>query len=129
MRKPASFYFFRRKPIVQKDRHERWRAVGNLLGFNAHERLRVEWMVFYYTAGEKNVAQTAKYFGISRKTFCKWPRRFKDSKYNVKSLADQSKAPHHKRKWEITLLTNLLKTCRQIMEVSLPASLKRLPPG
>jgi len=113
MRKPASFYFFRRKPIVQKDRHERWRAVGNL----------------YYTAGEKNVAQTAKYFGISRKTFCKWPRRFKDSKYNVKSLADQSKAPHHKRKWEITLLTNLLKTCRQIMEVSLPASLKRLPPG
>jgi len=103
MRKPASFYFFRRKPIVQKDRHESWRAVGNLPGFNAHERLRVEWMVFYYTAGKENADAAAKYFGISRKTFYKWLRRFKDSKYNVKSLADQSKALHHKRKWEITL--------------------------
>ena len=104
MRKPASFYFFRRKPIVQRDRHESWRAVGNLLGFNAYERLRVEWMVFYHTAGKEKVAQTAKYFGISRKTFYKWLRRFKDSKYNVKSLADQSKVPRHKRKWEITLI-------------------------
>jgi hypothetical protein len=28
----------------------------------------------------------------------------KGSKYNVKSLADQSKAPHHKRNWEVTLI-------------------------
>jgi hypothetical protein len=27
----------------------------------------------------------------------------KDSKYNVHSLADQSKVPRHKRKWEVTL--------------------------
>ncbi len=104
MRKPASFYFFKRKPIVQKDRHESWRGVADLLGFGAQERLRVEWMVFYYTAGKENVAQTAKHFGISRKTFYKWLRRFRNSKYNVQSLADQSKAPHHKRKWEITLI-------------------------
>jgi hypothetical protein len=103
MRKPASFYFFRRKPIISKDRYECWRDVADLLDFETQERLRVEWMVFYYTAGKENTAQTAKYFGISRKTFHKWFKRFKDFKYNVKNLADQSKTPHHKRTWEITL--------------------------
>jgi hypothetical protein len=49
MKKPASFYFFKRKPIVLKDRYERWRGVADLLGFTARERLRGEWMVFYYT--------------------------------------------------------------------------------
>jgi transposase InsO family protein len=103
MRKPAGFYFFKRKPIVQKDRYECWRGVADLLGFTTQERLRVEWMVFYYTAGKENAAQTAKHFGISRKTFHKWSRRFKHSKYDVQSLADQSKAPRHKRNWEVTL--------------------------
>ena len=104
MRKSASFYFFKRKPIVQKSNYELWREVANLLSFRAHERLRVEWMVFYYTAGKENATFTAKHFGISRKTLHKWSQRFKDSKYNVKNLADQSKVPHHKRKWEITLI-------------------------
>jgi transcriptional regulator of acetoin/glycerol metabolism len=88
IRKPASFYFFRRKPIVRKDRYELWRGVASLLGFKAQERLRVEWMIFYYTAGQENATLTAKHFGISRKTFHKWLKRFKDSKYDVHSLAD-----------------------------------------
>jgi transposase-like protein len=104
MRKPASFYFFKRKPIVQKDRYELWRRVASLLGFKAHERLRVEWIVFYYTAGKENATLTAQHFGISRKTFYKWFKRFKNSKYNVPSLADQSRAPQHRRKWEVTLV-------------------------
>jgi len=78
--------------------------VADLLDFTTQESLRVEWMVFYYTAGRENAAQTAKHFGISRKTFHKWFKRFKDSKYNVKSLADQSKAFYHKRNWEVTLI-------------------------
>ena len=104
MRKPASFYFFRRKPIVRKSRHECWREVADLTGLSVQERLRVEWMVFYYTTGGENAALTARYFDISRKTFHKWLRRFKDSKYDVRSLADQSKAPQHRRKWEVTLI-------------------------
>jgi len=55
------------------------------------------------TVARENAALTAKLFGISRKTFHKWFKRFKGSKYNVKCLADQSKAPRHKRTWEITL--------------------------
>jgi transposase InsO family protein len=103
MRKPASFYFFKRKPIVRKSRHEFWREVANLASLSIQERLRVEWMVFYYTTGQENAALTARYFNISRKTFHKWLRRFKDSKYDIRNLADQSKAPQHRRKWEVTL--------------------------
>ncbi len=83
MRKPASFYFFKTKPIILKNRYERWRGVADLLGFTTRERLRIE-----------------------RKTFHKWFKRFKDSKCNVHSLADQSKAPCHKRNWEVTLIQN-----------------------
>jgi len=42
MRKPASFYFFKRKPIVLKDRYECWRGVADLLVSTTQERLRVE---------------------------------------------------------------------------------------
>ena len=104
MKKPASFYFFKRKPIVLKDRYESWREVADLLGFATQERLRVEWMVFYYTAGKENASLTAQHFGISRKTFYKWFKRFRDSKYDVPSLADKSKAPHRKKHWEVTLI-------------------------
>src|SRR4030043_479315 len=103
MRKPASFYFFKRKPMARKSRQEFWREVANLASLSIQERLRVEWMVFYYTTGQENAALTARYFNISRKTFHKWLRRFKDSKYDIRSLADQSKAPQHRRKWEVTL--------------------------
>jgi transposase InsO family protein len=104
MRKPASFYFFKRKPIILKDRYECWRGVADLLGFTTQERLRVEWMVFYYTVAKESATLTAQHFAISRKTFYKWLKRFRDSKYDVRSLADQSKAPRHKRKWEVTLI-------------------------
>jgi len=67
--------------------------VADLLGFTTQERLRVEWTVFYYTAGKENAALTAKHFGISRKTFHKWSRRFKDSKYNVKVWLTNQKLP------------------------------------
>jgi len=103
MRKPASFYFFKTKPIISENRYECWRRVADLLGFTTHERLRVEWMVFYYTVAKENATLTAQHFSISRKTFHKWFKRFRNSKYDVHSLADQSKAPCHKRNWEVTL--------------------------
>ena len=104
MRKPSSFYFFKGKPIILKSRYERWRGVAGLSGFKTRERLRVEWMVFYYTVAKENVTLTAHHFSISRKTFYKWFKRFKDSKYGVHSLADQPTVPCHKRNWEVTLV-------------------------
>ena len=104
MRKPASFYFFKTKPIIPENRYEWWRGVADLLCLTTHERLRVEWMVFYWTVAKENATLTAQHFGVSRKTFHKWLKRFKGSKYDVHSLADQSKAPCHKRNWEVTLV-------------------------
>ena len=104
MIKSDSYYFFKTKPVAPENRYERWRRVAELLGFTTLERLRVEWMVFYYTVAEENTTLTAQHFGISRKTFYKWSNRFKGSKYDVQSLANQSKAPCHKRKWEVTLI-------------------------
>ena len=104
MRKPASFYYFKTKPIILKDRYERWRGAAERSGVTTGERLRVEWIVFYYTAAKENAALTARHFSISRKTFYKWLKRFKNSNHDVHSLADQSKAPCHKRNWEVSLV-------------------------
>ena len=104
MRKTNSYYFFKRKPIILKSRYESWRGVADLSGFTSHERLRVEWMVFYYTVAKENVTLSAQHFNISRKTFHKWLKRFKDSKYDIRSLADRSRVPHHKRHWQVTLI-------------------------
>jgi len=103
MIKSDSYYFFKTKPITPENRYEWWRRVAELSGFTTLERLRVEWVVFYHTVAEEKVTLTAQHFGISRKTFYKWLKRFKDSKYNVQSLADGSKCPCHRRKWEVTL--------------------------
>ena len=67
MRKPASFYFFERKPIVLKNKYERWRGVAELSGFTSHERLRVEWMVFYNTVAKEKVTLTAPLLSFLRK--------------------------------------------------------------
>lgn len=69
MIKSDSYYFFKTRPIAPENRYERWRRVAELLGFTTLERLRVEWMVFYYTVAEENATLTAQHFGISRKTF------------------------------------------------------------
>jgi len=61
-------------------------------------------MMFYYTVAKENATLTAHHFDISRKTFSKRFKRFEESKHNVESLADGSRAPHHKRRWEITLI-------------------------
>ena len=53
---------------------------------------------------KENVTFTTRHFAISRKTFYKWFKRFKGSKYDVHSLADLSRAPCHKRKWEVTII-------------------------
>lgn len=104
MRKSASFYFFKTKPIISENRYECWRGVAALLGFTTQERLRVEWMVFYYTVAKESATVTAQHFSISRKTFYKWLKRFRASKYDVRNLGDRSKAPHRKRHWEVSLI-------------------------
>ena len=77
-----------------------FRHWANLLDLSFPARLRLEWMIFYQTAGKRNGKVTAAHFGISRKTFMKWKARFNPK--DLISLADQSRAPKKKRAWTVT---------------------------
>lgn len=79
---------------------ERWRAQAEWYHFDSASRERVEWMIFYHAVAGKNAKRTAEYFGISRKTFHKWLKRF--NPLDVLSLESSSRRPHTLRRWEVT---------------------------
>ena len=63
---------------------------GQSLGSSLHPRLA--WMMYYEET--KNVQAVSEKFGISRKTFYKWYKRYKDSSGSTDSLQDRSRRPH-----------------------------------
>jgi transposase len=54
---------------------------------------RLAWMLCYQETG--SAQEVCRRFGISRKTFYKWLKRFKESKGDSVSLGDRSRRPHH----------------------------------
>ena len=54
---------------------------------------RLAWMICYEETG--SVQEVCRRFGISRKTFYKWLKRYRQSGGDTKSLVDQSRRPHH----------------------------------
>lgn len=63
-------------------------------------QLKLEWIIFYNTIGDKKVTFTAKHFGISRKTLHKWLKRFTER--NLFSLEEITRKPHQTRSWGVT---------------------------
>jgi transposase len=53
---------------------------------------RLAWMMYYEET--KSVKAVSEKFGISRKTFYKWYKRYKESNGDSVSLKDRSKRPH-----------------------------------
>ena len=49
---------------------------GKFLITVGSDKLRLEWMIFYFTIGEENTTKTALHFGVSRRIFIKWKSRF-----------------------------------------------------
>ncbi len=96
-----SFNNWHRKPIELMDNVVRWRAMAADISLSAKAQLRLEWMIFYETAGQMDAYKTAKHFAISPKTFYKWHKRFDNGL--IDKLEDESRAPVRKRKWEVTL--------------------------
>jgi len=64
-------------------------------------QLKLEWIIFYYTQANSSITFTASHFGITRKTFHKWLKRFKDK--SLSGLEEDSRAPIHVRKRHISL--------------------------
>jgi len=60
------------------------------IGASLHPRLA--WMMYFEET--RSVQAVADKFGISRKTFYKWYKRYKDSNSDSGSLSDRSRRPH-----------------------------------
>lgn len=85
------------KPISDK-----WTLLRNLGRdiLSAQAQLKLEWIIYYYTKGDQNAKLTACTFGISRKTFHKWLKRFDET--NLRTLEEHSKAPLNVRQRDIS---------------------------
>ena len=60
-------------------------------------RQRIKWFDYYHKC--QNISLTCRYYGISRKTFYKWKRRY--LKYHLPSLENNSRRPKHSRQsWD-----------------------------
>ena len=61
-------------------------------------RKRLQWMDHYRKC--QNVSQTCRYFGISRKTFHQWKKRY--NPYRLESLEERSRRPKRTRQWQVS---------------------------
>lgn len=61
-------------------------------------RQRLKWMDYHQKTG--NVTQTCRYFGIARKTFYEWHKRY--DPHNLASLEYKSRRPKATRQWQVT---------------------------
>lgn len=100
--KNADLYFFLPKPFKILGKHERWKKEAKILNLSKEARKRLHFFIFYETKAKFNASKTARYFGISTKTFHKWKNIF-DGK-NLRLLEDRDRAPKNKRHKEITSL-------------------------
>jgi len=98
------FNIFKRKPIILLDRSIRWRKVAELAGLSDKAKLKLEWIIFYYSLGNKNAFATARHFNISPKTFYKWLNRFVESRERVETLEERSRRPRQVRQWQVSAL-------------------------
>jgi transposase InsO family protein len=92
--------YFPTKDPPLRERWVRVRRVAELVGLSSKAKEKLEWIIFYHTFGKENAKSTSSYFGISRKTFHKWLKRFDEG--NLRSLEEESKAPVRRRTWEVT---------------------------
>lgn len=61
-------------------------------------RMRLAWMDYHHRT--KNIARTCRHFGISRKTFHQWKKRY-DPRH-LESLEERSRRPHRTRQWQVS---------------------------
>ena len=91
------FYF----PAKKLPDTTKWELLRNIArrDLTLKAQLKLEWIIFYYTFGGERTGQTAKHFGITRKTLHKWLTRFNEK--NLLTLEEKSRAPFKKRGWEV----------------------------
>ena len=91
-------YYLIPKPIQSLNPYDRWRKRAALIGLSLKAQKRLEWIIFYRTAGKNNASYTANHFGISRSKFYFWQSRFNE--LDLITLEDTSSTPKTKRTWK-----------------------------
>ena len=95
---PDQFYTKTPPPLP---RPERLRQVAKELRLSLKAKSRLEWILWHEENGF-NVSLTCRHFGLTRKNFYKWFKRFEES--NLRTLEEKSRAPLHVRQKEFTSL-------------------------
>ena len=101
------------------------KAISPILSKEA--KLRLKWFDFYYSHG-KNAELTCRHFGISKRTFYKWKKRYRP--YRLETLEDKSRRPKTFRQskipvGQIDLVTSLRKKYPVWSKYKLEVILKR----
>ena len=91
-------YLLRCEPLQLLNQYDRWRKQAKLVSLSPNAQMRLEWLIFYNTAGKRNASKTSKHFGVSRSKFYFWFNRFNEK--DLKTLEDKSCAPKNKKKWQ-----------------------------
>lgn len=73
-------------------------SLASLPDLTPEARRRLKWMDHYRKSG--NAAQTCRYFGISRKTFYQWQKRY--DPWRLESLKEKSRRPRRTRQWQVS---------------------------
>lgn len=94
-------FYIRAKSVCIPSKWELIRSVGRKT-LSDKAQLKLEWIIFYHTAGERNATDTAKHFGVTRKTIHNWLSRFNEK--NVSTLEEESRAPDNTRRREISFM-------------------------
>ena len=90
-------YYLIPKPIARVDKYNLWRGIAKKK-LSTRAQLRLEWIIFYHTIGDKNATKTTKHFGIARSIFYFWFNRFNETK--LETLEDKSSRPKNTRGWQ-----------------------------
>ena len=83
----AKIKFWRTPVFVLMDKYQRWRRVAEILKLPRVAKLRLEWIIYYHQGA--NATETARHFGVSRKTFllhlkeCEFRYNHKDGMLNI----------------------------------------------
>lgn len=91
-------YYLKPKPIQLLNSYDRWRKRAGVIGLSEKAKFRLEWIIFYKTAGNNNASYTSTHFGISRSKFYFWYSCFNE--LDLTTLEDNPSTPKTKRTWK-----------------------------
>src|SRR5437867_2989192 len=96
-----NYWKARRYLNAGRSKHAVWRRTAKHARLSKPALIRLEWFIFYETTGRYDATFTCRHFGIARKTFYHWKKRFKED--HLASLEEYRRTPRRVRQPCITV--------------------------